>query len=564
MTWRYLIGALTLGYASAVDPTDYRVCARESPPQFAKYFEIEKSGNFEIARSLHEDCKAAGPWQYVLWQADGPETEASAKAAFPQDGTYNYFEVPITKVALMQTVANSYVETIDQRPSVKLCSTYSSSACLEKMVEDGDAKGIVSMWSKPEDHMNQLVETDLDLIITSSESIVGYQSESNIAAYEQFKDKVVCDASSEEDSPNARAEWIKWFGAFYGEYSEQRAIYSYCATTARYACNSIVANIAPAQPSAGDTTRPQRQTLMLWPGEMDYTEPDNDGIDEWYVGIFDTQRIRRFMHAAAAKHPDMSEYEPYLNPAGGGWRFNVSIPEELAAFHTAISSADVLVDPHSWPFGFNTAQLRDRYKLAPTDLVPAFETGRVFGVDGTLGGDDGTAWFESAYVEPDLVLADIICAAHPEIPSSENCYDNLHYLRHVATRTPVKITADMCTDVTAPRPILAPTCTGLADAYLSDEILNWISNLEPADPDDPDDDDDSSDDPSDDPSDPGPEEDDDDESTDMDKGVIAAIAVLATLSLGLAVALGIVVYRRAETRASARKSADHKPTAEYA
>ena len=59
---------------------------------------------------------------------------------------------------------------------------------------------------------------------------------------------------------------------------------------------------------------------------------------------------------------------------------------------------------------------------------------------GTLGGDDGSAWFESAYVEPDLVLADIICAAHPEIPSSENCYDNLHYLRHVATRTPVKVT----------------------------------------------------------------------------------------------------------------------------
>lgn len=51
MTWRYLIGALTLPYASAVDPTDYRVCARESPPQFAKYFEIEKSGNFESAQS---------------------------------------------------------------------------------------------------------------------------------------------------------------------------------------------------------------------------------------------------------------------------------------------------------------------------------------------------------------------------------------------------------------------------------------------------------------------------------------------------------------------------------
>ena len=38
--------------------------------------------------------------------------QASAKAAFPQDGTFNYFEVPVTKVALMQTVANSYVETI--------------------------------------------------------------------------------------------------------------------------------------------------------------------------------------------------------------------------------------------------------------------------------------------------------------------------------------------------------------------------------------------------------------------------------------------------------------------
>ena len=38
--------------------------------------------------------------------------QASAKARFPQDGTYNYFQVPIKKVGLMQTVANAFVETI--------------------------------------------------------------------------------------------------------------------------------------------------------------------------------------------------------------------------------------------------------------------------------------------------------------------------------------------------------------------------------------------------------------------------------------------------------------------
>ena len=38
--------------------------------------------------------------------------QASAKARFPQGGTYNYFQVPIKKVGLMQTVANAFVETI--------------------------------------------------------------------------------------------------------------------------------------------------------------------------------------------------------------------------------------------------------------------------------------------------------------------------------------------------------------------------------------------------------------------------------------------------------------------
>ena len=97
----------------------------------------------------------------------------------------------------------------------------------------------------------------------------------------------------------------------------------------------------------------------------------------------------------------------------------------------------------------------------------------------------------------------------------------------------------MCTDPDAPRPILAPTCTGLADEYLNDEIINWIKNLEPDDPDDPED-----------PSDDDDDDDDDDDksSNDLDKGVIAAIAVLGTLSLGLAVALVVVIFRRVEKK----------------
>ena len=46
------------------------------------------------------------------------------------------------------------------------------------------------------------------------------------------------------------------------------------------------------------------------------------------------------MVASSTRYPDMSEFEDY-RLAGGGWRFNVSIPAALAAFHKAIASADV-------------------------------------------------------------------------------------------------------------------------------------------------------------------------------------------------------------------------------
>ena len=52
----------------------------------------------------------------------------------------------------------------DQRPSVKLCSQYSTSACLEKMVEDGEAQAVVSPYGGMNDPYPTTVRRNHDAI----------------------------------------------------------------------------------------------------------------------------------------------------------------------------------------------------------------------------------------------------------------------------------------------------------------------------------------------------------------------------------------------------------------
>ena len=111
-------------------------------------------------------------------------------------------------------------------------------------------------------------------------------------SYTASADKVICEASTYEETPEGQAEWIKFFGYFFGKSTEAEA--SFCATESRYTCNSLVAkhkNVdSVAVPKVVFASAPND-----WGGAAINMPPYKD----------------IFVHDAGGVYPDMSAYESY-------------------------------------------------------------------------------------------------------------------------------------------------------------------------------------------------------------------------------------------------------------
>lgn len=105
--------------------------------------------------------------------------------------------------------------------------------------------------------------------------------------------------------------------------------------------------------------------------------------------------------------------------------------------------------------------------------------GRVYTLDGTMDSSGppygGIDYFESKVAEPDGMLSDMIKVLHPAGTNYQP--SGMTILRHAATPGDiVSMTAAMCTDPTAARPIKSATCAQLAAT--NSAVLGWLAALD--------------------------------------------------------------------------------------
>ena len=353
-------------------------------PSFAKLFTYEDMGSYQKVTS--KQCTGEPP--YILY----PRGQTA-----PNLGPdFKYFGVPLEKVAVTQSVTLTFLEMLGVRDKIIVASEYASSACIAKKVADGDAQAMVQHRNDEAAHAALMANSELDAIFSDP----WYTSSWHHAP---SASKVVCEASTYEETPLGNGEWIKvyepgphapcsslcvhdrtshplhrytpsathlstrfptsqFFGYLFDKKAEADA--SYCGTVSRYECSSYAAT---HKATVAYTFVPKLPKVLFasyrWGKHSLHVPP--------YKG--------QFVHDAGAAFPDLSAFDRYkkmhwTKTQVSSFEFTNATVHDLTEFHAALQLADIIID-ESYPYGQTLKTIADGYKL------PSLKVGQTFMAD---------------------------------------------------------------------------------------------------------------------------------------------------------------------------------------
>ena len=273
-------------------------------PSVAKLFTYEDKGSYKKITSTR--CGQS----YILYPRDGKKPENLGP-------DFKYFAVPLNKVAVTHKGTNTFLEALNVRKKIVVASGETTSACLAKEIADGAVKAFVDE--------SQITDSTIDAIFAQPGQVSTWTSNTDLS------NRIICDASGDEESPLASAEWIKFFGFFFDVDSTD-----YCDTWSRYKCNSLEANKKTTAPKVVFASKDADTFLIHMPPSTNQAVID-----------------------AGAAYPDLSTFNEFKKTD----RF-IFPAAKKTKFHAALRLADVLIDK-SLPHKQTQKEIADLYSLAP-------------------------------------------------------------------------------------------------------------------------------------------------------------------------------------------------------
>ena len=315
-------------------------------PKVAELFTYEDKGSYiEVVSKMCGEKNADGVYtdtKYILYKRG--ETKPDLGSG------YKYFAVPLQKVAVTQTVTNTFLERLNVRDKIAIASKYSTSACLTKRVADGDEYEYVAhSEATAEAHATQMSDSLIDAIFSDPWKTSAWK-EGHAASF----GKVICEASTYEKSPLGSAEWIKFFGYLF----DVDPADAYCGTTSIYQCQSLTA-------VKKNNRNPADVPKVL------FASKDGQGDFSIQTPAYKT----KFASDAGGAYPDMSAFSAFQQTAQGtgaisGYKFPAAHKSD---FHAALRMADVLID-ETYPHGKTLKDIIDEYSLPPVMIGQAWIT----------------------------------------------------------------------------------------------------------------------------------------------------------------------------------------------
>jgi len=278
-------------------------------------------------------------------------------------------EVPVKKIVVTSTTHIPSLEMLEETAALVGFPNldYISSEETRKRIEAGK----ITELGKNED-INTEVLIDLSPDVVVSFAVDGNNSTLNII--QKTGIPVVYNADWTETSPLGKAEWIKFFGAFFNKEKEADSIFSTIET--EYLAAKKIASEAQTQPT-------------VLSGAM-YK-------DVWYLPQGDSW-VSQFI-------ADANGHYLWKESSGTG-----SLSLNLESVLEKGKNADFWIGPGHF---ISLQQMKDTHSVYSE--FKAYKNGNVFSFTNKKGATGGVLYYELAPNRPDLVLKDIIKILHPEL-----------------------------------------------------------------------------------------------------------------------------------------------------
>ena len=340
----------------------------ENTVKYAKGFSIENYDGFSIVTVKNPWPKATKTYTYILKEKNGIVPDSLSQNPI--------INVPIQKIVVTSTTHIPSLEMLDEEN--KLIGfpnlDYISSEKVRTLIEQKKIKELGN---------NQSLNTEIILDL-QPDVIIGYGIDNNNPTLDNLQKsglKVMLNGDWNEETPLGKAEWIKFFGALYGQQKKAEEIFSKIE-------KEYLKTIRIAQNA--------KETPTILAGDM--------FEDRWYLPKGNSWGS--LLLKEAKSH--------YL------WAETSGTGSLSLSFETVLEKAK---NADIWITSGQFSSLREMTTANPHySQFKAFQNKNVYSFSGRKGKTGGILYYELAPNRPDIVLKDIVKILHPELLKSYQPY----------------------------------------------------------------------------------------------------------------------------------------------
>ena len=344
------------------------IMASQNTIRHAKGFSIQNYDGYTVVTVKNPWPKATKTYTYILKEKNGIVPDSLSQNPI--------ISVPIKSIVVTSTTHIPSLEMLKkERTLVGFPNLdYISSEKVRARIEAGKVKEL---------GMNQNLNTEV-LLNLQPDVIIGYGIDNNNPTLDNLQKsglKVMLNGDWNEETPLGKAEWIKFFGALYGQQKKAEVIFSKIEKeylkTIRIAQNAL-------------------ETPTILAGDM--------FEDRWYL-------------------PKGNSWGSLLLKEAKGrylWAETTGTGSLSLSFETVLEKAK---NADIWITSGQFSSLREMTSANPHyNQFKAFQNKNVYSFSGRKGKTGGILYYELAPNRPDIVLKDIVVILHPELLKSYKPY----------------------------------------------------------------------------------------------------------------------------------------------
>ncbi len=360
---------------STVTPSEENSDFTATTLRYAKAFSVEYHSTYKILTVLKPWRNASVSFTYYLVQSGTP---------VPEDiGNAIVIEIPVKRMASLAATHLPYLEALNALDSLVAVGNaeYVNTTGVNTGLEKGS---IQSVGNGPDVNIEKLLEVNPEMITTLA---LGNSGKDDFQILMQKELKPVIFSDFMEESPLARAEWIKFMALFYNQEEQAEKIFK--DVEERYLKMKALTDKV--------TNRP---TVLLG-----YEINGN-----WNV-------------------PGGLSYQAtYVKDAGGSYLW----ADDSSSGRIPMSFEAVMVNGLEAEYWFDQSlkwKTADDFLASDTRYANfrAFKENHVYNNNARLGAGGGNDYNGSGLVHPEKILEDLISILHPEILPDHA----LEYYRHI-------------------------------------------------------------------------------------------------------------------------------------